>query len=240
MKIILPLVLFSLFALPAAAQQQFERDTIKTTAGELQIFFVGHGSLMMQFNGKTIQIDPFSSLADYTKLPKADLILITHEHQDHLDTAAIEKVRTKDTQVLLTEAAVEKLAGATVMKNGDARTAFGITIEAVPAYNLIHKRENGQPERERDRGTPYRRVRLAVHHVVFVRWRLPGVRHLHLVPLALHRSVQRHHVRLRFVVLDRRPIKRIVHVRKRNARRILERLLDAQRARRAVHPLDVK
>ncbi|OGW47914.1 MAG: metal-dependent hydrolase, partial [Nitrospirae bacterium GWC2_57_9] len=155
MKIILPLVLFSLFALPAAAQQQFERDTIKTTAGELQIFFVGHGSLMMQFNGKTIQIDPFSSLADYTKLPKADLILITHEHQDHLDTAAIEKVRTKDTQVLLTEAAVEKLAGATVMKNGDARTAFGITIEAVPAYNLIHKRENGQPFHPKGRGNGY-------------------------------------------------------------------------------------
>ena len=59
MKLALPLMLFSLVALPAFADQDFEKDTIRTTTGDLDIFFIGHGTLMMQWGGKTIQIDPY-------------------------------------------------------------------------------------------------------------------------------------------------------------------------------------
>ncbi len=155
MKFVLPLMMFALFALPAIAQEAFEKDLIKTSAGDIEITFIGHGSLMMKFGGRTIHVDPFSKLADYAKLPKADLVLITHEHQDHLDPAAIDQVRTKDTKVVLTEKGAEKLSNGMVMKNGDVQTVMGIKIEAVPAYNLMHKRENGQPFHPKGQGNGY-------------------------------------------------------------------------------------
>ena len=86
------LVAFSAFSTLA---QELEKDTIETSAGDLEITFIGHGTLMFTFGGKVIQIDPWSKLADYSKMPKADIILLTHEHRDHLDLKALESTRKK-------------------------------------------------------------------------------------------------------------------------------------------------
>lgn len=131
--------------LASAAAEPFEKDVIKTSAGDLEITFIGHGSLMFKFGGKVIHVDPFSKLADYAKLPKADLVFLTHEHQDHFDQVALQNITTMKTVVVLTEKCAEKLPGGTVMKNGDVKKVEGIKVEAVPAYNLVHKRDNGQP-----------------------------------------------------------------------------------------------
>lgn len=130
-------------------------DSFATSAGNLDITFVGHGTLILSFAGKTIHIDPYSSLADYTNLPKADLILVTHGHSDHLDAKAIAAVRTPDTAIIYTEACATELPGGTVMKNGDTNTDFGFTIEAVPAYNIVHTRDNGQPFHPKGEGNGY-------------------------------------------------------------------------------------
>jgi L-ascorbate metabolism protein UlaG (beta-lactamase superfamily) len=140
---------------PANAAELFEKDVIKTTAGNLEITFVGHGSLMMKFGGKVIHVDPYSKLADYAKLPKADLVLLTHEHQDHLDMDALQHVTTTKTIVALTEKCAEKVTGGTILKNGDVRKLEGITVEAVPAYNIVHKRDNGQPYHPKGIGNGY-------------------------------------------------------------------------------------
>ena len=63
---------------PAVAAESFEKDVITTTAGDLEITFIGHGSLMLKFGGKVIHVDPYSRLADYARLPKADLVFLTH------------------------------------------------------------------------------------------------------------------------------------------------------------------
>lgn len=139
----------------AGAAEPFEMDVIKTKTGNLEIIFIGHGSLMLRFGGKIIHIDPYSKLADYGQLPKADLILITHEHQDHLDPAALQQVRTAKTAVVLTEKCAEKVPGGIVMKNGEVRKVEGITVEAVPAYNIVHKRDNGQPFHPKGEGNGY-------------------------------------------------------------------------------------
>jgi L-ascorbate metabolism protein UlaG (beta-lactamase superfamily) len=139
----------------AGATEAFEKDVVKTTAGELEITFIGHGSLMMKFGGKIIHVDPFSKLADYKKLPKADLIFLTHEHQDHLDQAALQQITTAKTVILLTEKCAEKVPGGIVMKNGDTRNVEGITVEAVPAYNILHKRDDGQPFHLKGTGNGY-------------------------------------------------------------------------------------
>ena len=138
-----------------AVQGQFETDVIQTSAGDLKITFLGHGTLMLTFNGRNIHVDPFSKVADYSKLPKADVILITHEHRDHLDLKALASVRTEKTEVVLTETCAKQVAGGIVMQNGDVHTVNGVTIEAVPAYNLVHKRENGQPFHPKGVGNGY-------------------------------------------------------------------------------------
>jgi len=148
-------MLSMVLATSASGQEQFQTDVIKTSSGDLVITFIGHGSLMFNFGGKVIYVDPYSKLADYGKLPKADIILITHEHRDHLDPAAIEKIRTEKTQIILTEIGAKQLGGGTVMKNGDSRSVDGLTIEAVPAYNIVHKRESGEPFHPKGNGNGY-------------------------------------------------------------------------------------
>jgi L-ascorbate metabolism protein UlaG (beta-lactamase superfamily) len=142
-------------ATSAHAQEPFPMDVFKTASGDLSISFLGHGSLIFSFGGKVIHVDPYSIVADYGTLPKADLILITHEHRDHLDAAAIEKVRTSATRIILNESGAKKLGTGTVMKNGERKNVEGITVEAVPAYNLVHKRESGEPYHPRGNGNGY-------------------------------------------------------------------------------------
>jgi len=137
------------------SHQTFESDVIQTTAGELEITFLGHGSLMFTFGEKVIHVDPFSRVADYSTLPKANLILITHEHRDHLDSEALASVRTNETDIVLTELCDEQVEGGIVMRNGDMSVVQGLSIEAVPAYNLLHTRETGDPFHPCGQGNGY-------------------------------------------------------------------------------------
>lgn len=136
-------------------EQKYEADTIKTSTGDLKITFIGHSTLMFAFKGKIIHVDPWSKLADYAEMPKADLILITHEHGDHFDTKAIDILRKAATSIVLTTACAERVPGGIIMQNGDVRAVSGLRIEAVPAYNIAHKRSEGQPFHPKGRGNGY-------------------------------------------------------------------------------------
>lgn len=124
--------------------QNFQVDNIKTDNSSLDITFIGHGSLMMEYEGQIIHIDPSSREADYTQLPDADLVLITHHHGDHCDPKAFGAVNTANTTTYSTALAHEKLESGTVVENGESVKYKNIEIEAIPAYNLVHKRENGE------------------------------------------------------------------------------------------------
>jgi len=136
-------------------QGKYEVDTLPTSAGDLQITFLGHGSLLFTFNGKQIYIDPFGEVADYSKLPKADVVLITHEHFDHLDLKALAKIQTSQTVVVLTQLCAKQVKGGIVMRNGDQRTVNGVQVEAAPAYNIVHKRQDGKPFHPQGDGNGY-------------------------------------------------------------------------------------
>jgi len=144
---------FSLFSEEAAAKSKSE--TFQTDKGPLVITFVGHGSLMFSFDKMIIHIDPFSRVADYSTLPKADLIVITHHHGDHLDPAALEKIKTEKTDIIYSAKCAEKIPGGTIMRNNESKTVRGIKIEAVPAYNIIHKRDDGNPYHIKEEGNGY-------------------------------------------------------------------------------------
>src|SRR4030042_1063616 len=82
------LFLLALAASSLGAEEPPRTDSFPLPGGSLKITFLGHGTLMLDYNGWIVHVDPVSAEADYAALPPADLILITPEHGDHLDPAA--------------------------------------------------------------------------------------------------------------------------------------------------------
>lgn len=154
MKQIIYIVVLSIFLI-STINAQFEKDTIITTGGELVITFIGHGSLMFEYNSKIIHADPYGKLANYSSMPKADLILVTHHHGDHFDIETISKISNKNTKVVLTETCSEKYNDGIILKNGESKIIDGINIDAVPAYNIVNKRNNGSPFHPKGEGNGY-------------------------------------------------------------------------------------
>lgn len=139
----------------AFANSDPQSDTIPTSSGNLLLTFIGHGSLMLSFQNKTIQVDPFGKLIDYSKFKPADIILITHEHYDHFDKGSIKKI-TCDSSVIIGPAMISgELRDVTVLRNCESIKIKDITIEAVPAYNIVHKRKNGHPYHDKGEGNGY-------------------------------------------------------------------------------------
>uniref|UniRef100_I2PWS2 Putative Zn-dependent hydrolase of beta-lactamase fold n=1 Tax=Desulfovibrio sp. U5L TaxID=596152 RepID=I2PWS2_9BACT len=130
-------------------------DEVFTAEGNLRITFIGHGSLRFDYGGKVVYVDPYGKVGDYGSMPPADLVLLTHEHQDHLDPEALGKITGPDTPIILTGAALATLGRGTVLENGQRTTVKGIAIEAVPAYNLKHMRSPGVPYHPKGRGNGY-------------------------------------------------------------------------------------
>lgn len=155
MKKLIPTFLLLWLCLPASAQATYEKDVLDSAMGDLVATFIGHGSLMLEFNDQIIQIDPWSQAADYAFLPKADIVLITHNHPDHLDPVALKKTRHPNSTVIISESCLATVPDGQVMQNGEARALDGIGIMALPAYNLVHKRENGEPYHRKGEGNGY-------------------------------------------------------------------------------------
>jgi L-ascorbate metabolism protein UlaG (beta-lactamase superfamily) len=144
-----------LCSFPAFAEDAFESDIIKTASGDIKITFIGHGTLMFDCGGKVVYIDPVGQYADYSKLPKADIILVTHEHTDHLDIKAIEAIRKDSTILIMNETSAAKAGIGTVLKNDERKVIDGFEIEAVPAYNIVHMRSEGVPFHKKGAGNGY-------------------------------------------------------------------------------------
>jgi len=124
----------------------FEKDVVPVEGGEVSITSIGHGTLMFDYNGTVIHVDPVSAEADYSRMPKADIVLITHDHYDHFDEEAMKHIRDKNTDVVDTEESHVKVKGTITLKNGDSATVKGIKIEAVAAYNTSPGRDAYHPK----------------------------------------------------------------------------------------------
>ena len=141
----------------SSALSDYEEDILPTAKGNLKVTCIGHGTLMFTFDGKIIHVDPVGSYADYSKMPKADVVLVTHQHGDHLDDVAIQDLTKEGTSIILTEKcmAQAKIEGAIIMANGGEKTVQGIRIEAVPAYNIKHMRSGNTPFHPKGEGNGY-------------------------------------------------------------------------------------
>lgn len=130
-------------------------DIISTSAGDVELHFIGHGSLMFRLNKYCIHVDPVRSSGDYKNLPQADLILVTHEHYDHLDPDLIRELRKPETVLLSNTNTASQIKWAQAMKAGDKKVVNNIIVEAVPAYNMINMRSPGQPFHPKGTGNGY-------------------------------------------------------------------------------------
>ncbi len=140
---------------PGYSQDTPDYDKINTSAGILEMHFIGHGSLMFKINGFVIYIDPVSSSGNYDFLPKADIVLVTHEHGDHLDVKLINDLKKQGTLVFSNKNSTSQIPWALAMKAGDRQEINNIIIEAVAAYNIINERSPGQPFHPKGAGVGY-------------------------------------------------------------------------------------
>ena len=155
---------FSLFALFSARDgglactesgmpvTQYEVEHFQTASGDpVDITLVKHGSLEIRYKGLSIQLDPVSGLGkptDYAaEFPKAGVILVTHEHGDHLDETAIDALTGEGTVLYLNQTSRNQIGRGNVLKNGDSITLpEGVLVDAVPAYNTTPGREKFHPK----------------------------------------------------------------------------------------------
>jgi len=123
-------------------------ESFKAKGGYVDINCISHGSISVTYKDYIIQIDPVSGRnADYSSFPKADVILISHEHGDHLNKQTIDMLTKDDTRLFANAKSQAQLGYGEVMANGESvKVGNGITIEATPAYNTTEGREQFHPK----------------------------------------------------------------------------------------------
>lgn len=137
------------------AQIPYPSVEYATPAGKtLHVYMIHHGSLAIMYEDFVIQIDPVGNdggkKIDYSRFPKADVILVSHEHFDHCDKNIISQLTKEGTAIFANQASSEKLPSCEVLKNGDQRQLnAAVALQAVPAYNTtpahakFHPKGNG-------------------------------------------------------------------------------------------------
>lgn len=133
------------------AEPAIKPDSIPAEKCEIIIRPINHATLALQWNGKTLYVDPVGGAAAFQALPAPDLILITDIHGDHLNKETLEAVTKAQTKLVVPPAVAEQLsealrAKATILENGKKAEVQEIPIEAIPAYNLTASRMQYHPK----------------------------------------------------------------------------------------------
>lgn len=141
-KIILASMLtLALVSCTPKGASRYASDTFRTEDGTgITFTYYGHASIGIEALGKHIYVDPVGESIDWAGEPAADLVLVTHEHYDHLDKDAVKALTGKED-------------GFTKMEVGPVLEPFEkISVEAVPAYNISPDQLNFHPKERGDVG----------------------------------------------------------------------------------------
>jgi L-ascorbate metabolism protein UlaG (beta-lactamase superfamily) len=154
MRAVLLVAACAALAATAHAQAGRQTQTFPTSKGPVMITPIYHAAAQIKAGGKIIYIDP-AKPAPIDGLPPGDLILITHDHGDHMDPADIAKLSKPGTEIIAPAAVAKTVTTAKVMSNGQTITWGKWTITAIPMYNIVRKRPNGEPYHPKGRGNGY-------------------------------------------------------------------------------------
>lgn len=124
---------------------------------DVKIVPIEHATAVLEWKNITIYIDPVGGAAAFAGQKQADLILITDIHGDHFNLKTLEALDTSKAKIIVPQAVAERIPESftpqlDVLDNGDSKERFGITIEAIPMYNL---REEALKFHEKGRGNGY-------------------------------------------------------------------------------------
>jgi len=116
-----------------------------STVDGLTVQPVQHATMVLTHGETTIYVDPVGGGAAFAGLAPPDVILITDIHGDHLDASTVAAVTTEDAIIVGPRAVVDGLgpqekAKARVLANGETIDLHGVSVEAVPMYNLTEER----------------------------------------------------------------------------------------------------
>ena len=140
----------------ARADGHIAADKYVIGGADISIHPVAHASFVMQTPNAVIYVDPVGGAEKYASLPKAQLIMLTHEHGDHFDIETLQALLGEETTLITNPSVFEKLPAemqelATAIGNGD-NTSYGeLSVDAIPAYNLNADRLKYHPK-GRDNG----------------------------------------------------------------------------------------
>ncbi len=144
MKTLSIFILTSLISFVGNGQKIFGKDTLKASSGDVIITFIGHASLLLEWEGKKIFIDPSSRKADLYKFPKADMIFVTHHHSDHCDPSALKALTQDKTKTFMSEIAHEIWNQGMVLSPKQQVSIDGVGITTIAAYNIVNKNKEGE------------------------------------------------------------------------------------------------
>src|SRR5881227_1469852 len=133
MKVLL--ILSSFFVLSLIAHSSTVEQAFSTSAGPVKITPLNHASTLIEAGGKVIYLDPAKPVK-FSGLPKADLILITDIHGDHMDPDSVKEISKAGTEVISSPAVAQTVTAAKPIANGETKSWQAWTIEAIPAYNI--------------------------------------------------------------------------------------------------------
>jgi len=136
---------------PTSAPAERNVAVEKTSEGDLTVQPINHSAIRFAFKGKQYYVDP-SGKAEWDKMPKADVILITHEHHDHLDPGVIARIKKEGTLIHANASTVKKAGFGQVIEAGTKKKVADIGVEAVPAYNINPARRRYHPRERKDNG----------------------------------------------------------------------------------------
>ena len=115
--------------------------------------WLGHSGFRVSAGrGATIYIDPYR-LGENE--PKADVVLITHQHYDHFSPQDLERIRGPETSVIAPAVVAERLDGDIhAVRPGDIveTRVPGVDVRAIPAYNTSKRDKQGLPFHPREAG----------------------------------------------------------------------------------------
>lgn len=126
-------------------------DILQTDQGQLTIQPIFHGTIVFTWNNKTIYIDPYGGAKAFEGMAPADMVIITDIHGDHLNLETLASLQTSSAVYIVPPAVAEKLPeqykkNLVVLKNGETTTQLGITIVAIPMYNLPETDDSRHPK----------------------------------------------------------------------------------------------
>jgi len=151
MKILRFAVMAITALLAAHALSAAEAQVFKTSKGDVKITPIYHAAMLIQAGGKDIYVDP-AKPAVITGMPKADLILITDIHGDHMDANLVNELSKDGTEIMAPPAVVKTITAAKPISNGESKEWNGWKIEAIPMYNMKRGPSEGKFYHDKGRG----------------------------------------------------------------------------------------